>query len=209
LYVGGNFTKAGGKSANNIAEWNGSVWSSLSSGTNGTVSALASFNSSLYVGGQFTTAGGSPAKHIASWNGTTWATVGTGFNNTVLALAVYNTTLYAGGTFDSAGSAVVNHIASLSVPTAINSVAADNSVNVYPNPSNGNFSVELGIKNYELGTKDKIEIYNVLGVQVLPTFVIPNSQFVIDLTGHPAGIYIYRILTEEGELITTGRMVVR
>ncbi|HEU4420862.1 MAG TPA: hypothetical protein VFT55_18125, partial [Planctomycetota bacterium] len=38
LVVGGNFTTAGGVSANNIARWNGTSWSALGSGMNGGVS---------------------------------------------------------------------------------------------------------------------------------------------------------------------------
>ena len=41
LYAGGDFTTAGGSAANNIAQWNGSSWSALGSGMNGSVYALA------------------------------------------------------------------------------------------------------------------------------------------------------------------------
>ena len=58
LYMGGGFTTAGGNSANYVAKWNGSAWSALGSGLNGSVSALAVSGSDLYAGGGFTTAGG-------------------------------------------------------------------------------------------------------------------------------------------------------
>ena len=38
LYVGGNFTQAGGLTANRVARWNGSVWSSLGTGSGNGVS---------------------------------------------------------------------------------------------------------------------------------------------------------------------------
>src|SRR6266436_3774410 len=41
LYAGGYFVTAGGVSANRIAKWDGSSWSALGSGMNGTVNALA------------------------------------------------------------------------------------------------------------------------------------------------------------------------
>ncbi len=41
LYAGGDFTTAGGVSANHIAKWDGSAWSALGPGMNGTVNALA------------------------------------------------------------------------------------------------------------------------------------------------------------------------
>jgi hypothetical protein len=51
LIVGGNFTNAGGVSANHIARWDGSNWYPLGLGINAKVWALASFGGSLYVGG--------------------------------------------------------------------------------------------------------------------------------------------------------------
>jgi hypothetical protein len=40
-YIGGDFTVVGEAMANRIAKWNGSAWSALGSGMNGTVNALA------------------------------------------------------------------------------------------------------------------------------------------------------------------------
>src|SRR5438105_9121405 len=47
LYIGGDFTVVGNVSANHIAKWNGSSWSALGSGMNGTVYALAVSGSNL------------------------------------------------------------------------------------------------------------------------------------------------------------------
>src|SRR5207237_6392188 len=60
VYVGGNFTTAGGVSAHYIAKWNGSTWSALGNGMDGTnpyVYAIAISGSDVYVGGNFTFAG--------------------------------------------------------------------------------------------------------------------------------------------------------
>jgi hypothetical protein len=104
LYAGGDFSTAGGNAATNIAQWNGSSWSSLGSGISGEgsggysfVAALAMSGSTLYAGGDFTIAGGSPANYIAGWNGGSWSTLGSGMNGGVYALAVSGSTLYAGG----------------------------------------------------------------------------------------------------------------
>ena len=63
--MGGLFETAGGVSANYIAKWNGSSWSALGSGVDGTVYALAVSVSDLYAGGRFTTAGGKVSAYIA------------------------------------------------------------------------------------------------------------------------------------------------
>ena len=53
-------------SANYIADWNGSTWTGLSSGTNNIVYALSVYNNELYAAGTFTTAGGASANRIAN-----------------------------------------------------------------------------------------------------------------------------------------------
>src|SRR5881296_2866745 len=55
LFVGGDFTFAGGAPANHIARWNGSSWTALGSGIGGAdypdVRALAVSGSDVYAGG--------------------------------------------------------------------------------------------------------------------------------------------------------------
>ena len=73
LYVGGNFTTAGGNTAAKIAAWNGAAWTALGSGLNGVPVVLELVNGLLYCGGLFTTAGGlSTTDKAAVWNGSTW-----------------------------------------------------------------------------------------------------------------------------------------
>jgi hypothetical protein len=85
LIAGGQFQtlSPGGVRVNNIALWNGSAWSPLSTGLGGganpTAQSLTTLpNGDLVVGGSFTTAGGVPANNIARWNGSTWSALGTG-----------------------------------------------------------------------------------------------------------------------------------
>src|SRR6185436_5579096 len=61
LYVGGTFITAGDVEAISIARWDGTSWSDLDVGTNGTVTALAAFDGALYVGGSFSFTGAGPA----------------------------------------------------------------------------------------------------------------------------------------------------
>jgi len=126
LYAGGEFTIAGGVSANGVAKWNGATWSPLGAGVTGTpghtyVAALAVFDDgsgpALFAGGRFSQAGTTAVVGIAKWNGSSWSSAGDvgGPNPYVHALAVFDDgtgqALYAGGDFILAGGVVANRIA--------------------------------------------------------------------------------------------------
>ncbi len=109
LYVGGRFERAGNIAAANIARWNGTNWSSLGDGLNGTVSCLVEFDAGagreLYAGGDFYDSVGGTWVHLAKWNGQAWRFV-LGLNGTPFDLAVYDdgsgAALHAAGQFQTA-----------------------------------------------------------------------------------------------------------
>ncbi len=120
VYVGGDFDRAGGISAVNIAVWdsNTETWSALGSGTNGNVFALYHDGTALYVGGSFSSAGAASVNNIASWNGSSFSALGSGvsvshspFSPTVRIITGDGSDIYVGGHFFSAGGSTVNHIA--------------------------------------------------------------------------------------------------
>jgi len=112
VYVGGSFNTAGDSSANYIAKWDGTTWSTLGLGMNGFVTALAvAGNGDLYAGGNFTTAGGVSANRVARWDGSTWSPVGSGTNGPVWDLKISGTDVYAGGEFTTAGGGSASKIA--------------------------------------------------------------------------------------------------
>ena len=117
LYAGGQFTTAGGESANNVARWNPSnrIWEALGDGVSSIVFALATTaDGSLYAGGQFTTAGGVNANNVARWNpgNQSWEMLGSGVNTFVAALVTAaDNSLYVGGNFTIAGTVVSPNLA--------------------------------------------------------------------------------------------------
>ncbi|MCW5757097.1 MAG: hypothetical protein KIT54_07675 [Phycisphaeraceae bacterium] len=118
LYAGGDFRAAGGVSANRIARWDGSAWSPMGMGTNGTVHALAAFDDgtgdALYAGGAFRTTGGESINRIARWDGSAWLPLGPGMNNAALASTVFDDgtgpALIVGGAFNRAGDVRANRV---------------------------------------------------------------------------------------------------
>ena len=141
LVVGGRFTGVGGVAANNIARWNGTVWSPLGPGLAGipwsAVTALRELpNGDLVASGFF-------AGLIARWNGTAWSTLGTGISFAANVLACLpNGDLVAGGRFTVAGGVTVNRIARWNgVSWSAFDAGTDNQVNALAVRANGDLLV--------------------------------------------------------------------
>ncbi len=142
LYVGGEFTSAGGLPCNRIAKWNGAVWTPLGTGIQDNPVNPAGYarvddlqgcvdaaGPALYVAGTFGRAGGVPTTGLArysnafSWTpGPTFTTIG-GASASVMALSLHaepNTAprLWVGGYFDRVnGQASSQSLARLDLAT--------------------------------------------------------------------------------------------
>jgi hypothetical protein len=130
VFVGGDFTSAGGVSANRVARFNTqtNTWSTLGTGSSngvsgGGVSALAVVGNEVFVGGVFTLAGGVSAYNVARFNTqtNTWSALGTGssygVNGEVRALAVVGNEVFVGGVFTLAGGVSANRVARFNTQT--------------------------------------------------------------------------------------------
>jgi hypothetical protein len=119
LYVGGQFTDAGGNaSADFLAVWNGSNWAPFCGPLGGSVAALQIIGSTLYVGGAFQNGGGiHNANYLIACDLNTGVARPVGnvgdINGGVYALTRdANGTLYAGGQFiNMAGIPQADHVA--------------------------------------------------------------------------------------------------
>lgn len=76
-------------------------------------------------------------------------------------------------------------------------------VRVYPNPSNGTFTLALSNVNAACN----VEIYNMLGENIYNTKLNPTNT-ILSLSGQPNGVYFYRVLTESGALLGSGKFVI-
>lgn len=112
LIAAGSFVVAGTRIVNNIAAWDGTSWTPLGHGFNGSVSALAIFNGQLIAAGGFTFSGTQPCNRIARWDGATWQPLGTGLDSNASILTLFNNRLYVAGSFVNAGGAPAAKIAS-------------------------------------------------------------------------------------------------
>jgi hypothetical protein len=113
------------------------------------------------------------------------------------------------GTFcdGASGSPIVDQpieksIIDESLPETQNIVPVEKSVKVYPNPNNGQFTLELS--NVESGAT--IGIYNMLGAMVYQSTTINLTSYKINLSGIRKGIYFVKVA--DGKEQFTRKMVV-
>ena len=74
-----------------------------------------------------------------------------------------------------------------------------NTIYIYPNPANSNFTVH--INSFPISEKTEISVFDFQGKNVYPKIVQKATDFEIDLTGYRAGVYFLRI-TDNLQTIT-------
>jgi hypothetical protein len=113
--------------------------------------------------------------------------------------------LYSSSSLDyrpKAGSVLWIDDASVSLATGVEEFLADeNEMIIYPNPSNGSFSVKR-----ENNRSQTIEVFNVIGEKIYSG--INNREALnIDISTSPKGIYFVRI--SDGEKITSEKIIIQ
>ena len=93
------------------------------------------------------------------------------------------------------------------IPLSVNKISNNtNTANLYPNPNNGTFVIETSLIN----AKSSVEIYNMMGEKVYEA-KLPGTdgKLTIEMNGKPAGVYLYRVLTETGYLQSDGKFIIQ
>jgi len=84
---------------------------------------------------------------------------------------------------------------------------SDNSaqISVYPNPNNGQFTIESSV-----GGASSVEIYNILGEKVYTrNLSTTKGTNTINVSNQPNGVYLYRIVSDNGDLLGEGRIAIQ
>lgn len=79
-------------------------------------------------------------------------------------------------------------------------------VKVYPNPSSGQFTFIIASEAKQ--SQCIVEVYNMLGQQVYSQPNIENSTFNINLSTQSNGVYLYRVITQTGDIAGQGKIVI-
>ena len=90
--------------------------------------------------------------------------------------------------------------------TGIEETEGSHDISIYPNPSTGNFTLEMSPEmagQYQTG-----EIYNVLG-EVISTFNVNSPIEKISLSGQVPGIYLLRLKSANGKVSEAKRIMIK
>jgi hypothetical protein len=182
-----------------ITRFDGTDFYPVGSGLNAEVYALATYNGQLAAGGLFTSDGlnTQSLKQAATWDGTQWNTIPSNCleNHSVYYLNVLDTLLISSGNADSCG--IVQASKSLIYPsglTTVNEMSFPNSsINLFPNPSNGDCVIQITNPNNIYST---LLIHDLVGKLVYEEIVQPISSQ-INLKLHEtigSGIYTISLI---------------
>jgi hypothetical protein len=118
------------------------------------------------------------------------------------------------GAYDSNG--IITDIGTVVMESVCNTAAVNIvkengfELSIMPNPNNGIFAIQMESEKLKVESeKPQIEIYNVLGEKVINNYqLVISNPTTINLSNLPDGIYFCRIVTENGELMGSGKFII-
>jgi hypothetical protein len=107
------------------------------------------------------------------------------------------------GCYPYTNSAIGNqHNCSTSL--GVEPIAEDNGVKIYPNPNHGSFIIQSSV----VSGQSSVAIYNILGELVYSQLSIVNYPLSINLSNQPSGVYLYRVIKQDGSLLGSGKLII-
>ncbi len=218
LYMAGSIIKPDGNVGHMIQKWNDTIWSEVGAGvrdiTGGygfcTIRDMIVHNNELYIAGGFGYAGNVPATFISKWDGLKWCgfvtkdlfTLGAGAQGGT-AINFYNDTLYLGIGNDTLNGVFTNRILKYMAGTyndtcsinftGIEQLTIENEINLYPNPSSNEITLEFNLTKQEVIS---FEIRNILGQIVYSNqnqLLQGKQKLEIDVSSFSNGIYFLQM----------------
>ena len=208
MYIGGDFTAAGGLAgAGRIARWDGANWSLLDNGVSGTVRSIALSGTGLFAGGDFITASGVTANRVAEWNNGEWLAMGSGTNNVVYALARSDLGgLFVGGAFVNAGDKLASRLGYWDVPNYAPVAEPD----FFETPED-TILVEAApgvLANDSDRNQDPISATLNIGPVLGELILNPDGSLVYTPTLDYSGVVTFSYLVDDGVLTGTGQVTI-
>lgn len=77
---------------------------------------------------------------------------------------------------------------------------------IYPDPNKGTFTLQSSF----IGLNSSVEVYNMLGEKIYSNYQITeSSNYQIDLSSQPPGVYFYLIKDIDGNMLGNGKFVIQ
>lgn len=132
-------------------------------------------------------------------------------NHIYISSIFYDSLFYDGDTVLGAAAGFSSFVARWQSCTLTNGIASISSQNgsilLYPNPGNGKFTIQANSQQSAMA--DYIEVYNMLGEEVYSNRYQPIANgYQLSLSNQPNGIYLYRVISEQGDLVGEGKLVI-
>jgi len=126
-------------------------------------------------------------------------------NGATSSIYIFDSTgFYSLGIIDANGCSAISNSDTLLNRAGINGPSLSQQLNIYPNPSNGIFTLFFKNINESMAA---IEIYDEVGHSIYRS-KLNSGNNKINLSSQPAGVYHYKVLTENGENIAIGNLVI-
>lgn len=213
LYITGYFSKfatGGSGTSQYLTKWDGTQFKNVGGdGPDDWCMSLCVHNDKLYLGGTFTHINGMPARGFASFDGTDWCSYNAPSVLYVNKIAEYrgDTLLLGGNWFIEGGDTLLNvalwtgdsFVDTCKIANGINeSKLSEHRANVFPNPNNGNFTLEFDNRVDE----GELVIVNNIGQIVFEREIIYEKSIVINLSSYSNGIYHLAVNTPDKRFAT-------
>lgn len=213
LYVGGQFGVYNSLPGSSITRWDGTQFEQLgtgltdSSGLHGAVRNMKIINGKLVMAGGFSFAAGLPALGIVEFDGNQFCSFGGNFDNGIYGLAGYNgeilisgpehiydtptnDTIFACNTVSRWIGGSYREGCSGNVLSGISNITKENNYSIYPNPNNGNFTIETNSTE-----KQSMQVFDITGKIVLSQKI--NGKTNIEASNLDNGVYFIQVKTKE------------
>lgn len=176
-----------------LSQDNGNTWNALNTGSAQQIDCFTTVGNNLFSGFN----GASYGVFLSTNNGSNWAEVGVS-SPSASSLALSNTSIFAA----NLGGGVYR----MQTPLGIDDAFENANVSIYPNPSNGNISIDF--KDYFSVNGCTIKITNLIG-QPIFSDIVKQQKFSVQIPlSNCKGIYFVNIADSQGLPIEFKKIVI-